>query len=307
MTRYSYISQGDERDCGVAALAMILKHYGSKYSLAYLRELAQTSREGTSALGLIEAAKQLGMKTKAIRADMQLFDEEELVYPFIVYVVKNESLQHYYTIFGQKNGQLIIGDPDPSRKMVTMKREDFVKEWTAVALFFEPNEDYTVHKEKIPGLLSFVPILFKKKDLIATIVTLSFVVTIINVAGSYYLQAMLDSLIPRAAYSVLSIISMGLCVAYIGQQILSFFKDYFLSKLSNYLSAEVILPYIKHVLSLPMSFFTSRRTGEITSRFGDASTIIDALASTILSLFLDVTIVLTLALALFIQNHQLFG
>ena len=50
MSKYPYISQVDQRDCGVAALAMILKHYGSSYSLAYLRELAQTSREGTSAL-----------------------------------------------------------------------------------------------------------------------------------------------------------------------------------------------------------------------------------------------------------------
>ena len=53
MSKYPYISQIDQRDCGVAALAMILKHYGSSYSLAYLRELAQTSREGTSALGLV--------------------------------------------------------------------------------------------------------------------------------------------------------------------------------------------------------------------------------------------------------------
>ena len=45
MSKYPYISQVDQRDCGVAALAMILKHHGSSYSLAYLRELAQTSRE----------------------------------------------------------------------------------------------------------------------------------------------------------------------------------------------------------------------------------------------------------------------
>lgn len=44
MSKYPYISQVDQRDCGVAALAMILKHYGSSYSLAYLRELAQTSK-----------------------------------------------------------------------------------------------------------------------------------------------------------------------------------------------------------------------------------------------------------------------
>ena len=54
MSKYPYISQVDQRDCGVAALAMILKHYGSSYSLAYLQELAQTSREGTSALGLVK-------------------------------------------------------------------------------------------------------------------------------------------------------------------------------------------------------------------------------------------------------------
>ena len=76
MSKYPYISQVDQRDCGVAALAMILKHYGSSYSLAYLRELAQTSREGTSALGLVEAAKQLGLETQAIRADLDLFKQE---------------------------------------------------------------------------------------------------------------------------------------------------------------------------------------------------------------------------------------
>ena len=87
MSKYPYISQVDQRDCGVAALAMILKHYGSSYSLAYLRELAQTSREGTSALGLVEAAKQLGLETQAIRADLDLFKQENLSYPFIAHVV----------------------------------------------------------------------------------------------------------------------------------------------------------------------------------------------------------------------------
>ena len=70
MPKCPYISQVVQRDCGVAALAMILKNYGSSYSLAYLRELAQTSREGTS---LVEAGKQLGFETQAIRADLDLF------------------------------------------------------------------------------------------------------------------------------------------------------------------------------------------------------------------------------------------
>ena len=55
-----------------------------------------------------------------------------------------------------------------------------------------------------------------------------------------------------------------------------------------------------------MSFFATRRTGEITSRFTDANSIIDALASTILSLFLDVSIVFIVGSVLVLQNIQLF-
>ena len=108
MSKYPYISQVDQRDCGVAALAMILKHYGSSYSLAYLRELAQTSREGTSALGLVKAAKQLGLETQAIRADLDLFKQENLSYPFIVHVVKEGGLQHYIRCLVKSRGSLLL-------------------------------------------------------------------------------------------------------------------------------------------------------------------------------------------------------
>lgn len=52
--------------------------------------------------------------------------------------------------------------------------------------------------------------------------------------------------------------------------------------------------------------FATRRTGEIVSRFTDANSIIDALASTILSIFLDVSIVLIISIVLFSQNIYLF-
>ncbi len=71
MTKYPYVAQVDMRDCGVAALAMVLKHYGSIKSLdRRLRDLAKTNYQGTTALGNIEAAKALLFETKAIKADM---------------------------------------------------------------------------------------------------------------------------------------------------------------------------------------------------------------------------------------------
>ena len=50
--KHTFVPQIDARDCGVAALASIAKFYGSDFSLAHLRELAKTNKEGTLLLAL---------------------------------------------------------------------------------------------------------------------------------------------------------------------------------------------------------------------------------------------------------------
>lgn len=169
-----------------------------------------------------------------------------------------------------------------------------------------PSPNYKPHREKKQGLLSFLPILFKQRGLIANIVLATLLVTLINIVGSYYLQSIIDSYVPDQMRSTLGIISIGLVIVYILQQILSYAQEYLLLVLGQRLSIDVILSYIKHVFHLPMSFFATRRTGEIVSRFTDANSIIDALASTILSIFLDVSTVLIISLVLFSQNMTLF-
>lgn len=302
----SFVPQIDARDCGVAALASIAKWYGSDYSLAHLRELAKTNKEGTTALGIIKAAQEIGLETRAVQADMSLFEMKEVTYPFIVHVNKEGKLQHYYVVYRSKKDSLIIGDPDPAINITKMTKERFCSEWTGVAIFLAPEPGYKPHKDKKNGLFDLLPLIFKQQSLILYIVSASLLVTIINIVGSYYLQGILDEYIPNKMRSTLGIISIGLIVTYILQQMISFSRDYLLTVLSQRLSIDVILSYIRHIFELPMSFFSTRRTGEVISRFTDANSIIDALASTILSLFLDVSILMIVGSVLLVQNANLF-
>lgn len=144
----TFVPQIDARDCGVAALASIAKFYGSNYSLAHLRELAKTNKEGTTALGIVNAAKQMNFETRAIQADMSLFEMESIPYPFIVHVNKEGKLQHYYVVYQNKKDHLIIGDPDPTVKVTKMTKERFASEWTGVAIFLAPAPSYKPHKDK---------------------------------------------------------------------------------------------------------------------------------------------------------------
>ena len=301
-----YRPQMDQMDCGAASLAMVFGYFGSYYSLASLRELAKTTTNGTTALGLVKVAEELGFETQAIQADMSLFDSPNLIFPFVVHVLKDKELFHYYVVTGMDKQNIHIADPDPEVRLTKLSRERFEEEWTGTTIFVAPSPNYQPHKDKNQSLTSFLPILINQKGLITNIILATVLVTFINIVGSYYLQSIIDTYVPNQTSSTLSIISICLVIVYALQQILSFAQDYLLIILGQRLSIDVILSYIKHIFNLPMSFFATRRTGEIVSRFTDANSIIDALASTTISIFLDISMMLIISIILFLQNSNLF-
>ena len=107
------------------------------------------------------------------------------------------------------------------------------------------------------------------------------------------------------ANGILPIIASGLLVVYIFNSMFVYIRDFLLIILGQRLSVEIILGYIRHIFELPMGFFVTRKTGDIVSRFNDANKIVDALASAVISIFLDVGIVLVMGGILAIQNKLL--
>ncbi len=305
MLNKDYIPQIDESDCGAACLAMILKHYNSDVSIAYIRNLAHTNTEGTTALGLVKTAEKLNFETKAIKADMSLFNGENIPLPCIVHVVKNGVL-HYYVVLKVKNNYLVIADPDPRVKVTKMNKSEFAKQWSGIAIFMVPRPNYSPIKQSKHTLLSFLPRLFKQRKLIINIILAALMITIISIVGSYFLQTVIDTYIPNDMHNTLIIIALGLFVFYVFQALFTYAQNFLLTIFGQRFSIEIILGYIRHIFTLPMDFFATRRTGEITSRFNDASKIIDALASVVVSMLLDLAIVIIMGIILAIQNATLF-
>ncbi|UQS82806.1 peptide cleavage/export ABC transporter [Bombilactobacillus folatiphilus] len=302
-----YTPQVDEQDCGVAALAMILKNYGSRVSLAQLRMYTKTTTAGTTAFGIKKAAEQFHLDVQAVQADLALFQTKQVPYPFIAHVVKKGNLEHYYVVLKANKHHIAIADPNSAVKIVKMDYQQFAQEWTGVALFFQPTADYhPVQNQQRESLLQFIPVIFKQKRLLAKIILAALIVTIISILGSYFVQSLIDTYIPQQLVNTLSIIAIGLLVAYVFQAVFSYIQNCLLAVLGQHLSVDILLDYVRHLFELPMSFFATRKTGDVISRFNDASKITDALASSIISIGLDLTIVLLTGVVLTIQNRLLF-
>ncbi|MER2130800.1 MAG: peptide cleavage/export ABC transporter [Carnobacterium inhibens] len=304
MVNITLIKQQDEKDCGVACLAMILKHYKTEIPIHKLREFSGTDLEGTSAFGLKKCVEKLNFECQAIQADDELWQEKDVPYPLIAHIILDNAYTHYVVIYGVKNNKLLIADPANGKIQKTIKQ--FSKEWTGVLLLMKPSSNYQPIKEEVAGLTSFLPILWQQKSLIFHIIIASLFITLFGIVSSYYFQGILDFFIPNQARSTLNIISIGLILVYLFRILFEYIHNYLLVILGQRMSIIVMLSYFKHVLRLPMNFFSTRKSGEIISRFLDANKIIDALASATLSVFLDIGIVFLVGITLAIQNGTLF-
>ncbi|KRN20845.1 ABC superfamily ATP binding cassette transporter [Pediococcus claussenii] len=303
-----YVQQLDEADCGAAVLAMIFKNYKSNISIASIRDVAQTDKDGTTALGLVKAAEHLDFETQAVQADMSLFKmkKSEVPLPFIAHVDKDNGMLHYVVVFEIHKNYLLVADPDPVDKIKKMSYADFEKIWTGVTIFMAPAPEYKPTKDNKDSLWSLAGLIFKQKSLVTTIILAATLSTLISIGGSFFLQQLIDTYIPDGMVGTLSIVALGLLVAYVFHGIFGYVEGYLSTVLGQRLSIDLLLSYIKHLFEVPMSFFGTRKTGEITSRFEDASNIIDTLASTAISTFLNVGTILLVGITLAIISVKLF-
>lgn len=304
LRRYKYVKQQDLKDCGPACIATVLKQYNSKVKLSKIREVSGTSDTGTNALGIVKGLEYFNFNVKAIKADVNIFKEKDLPYPAIAHVIKDKMLLHYIVILEVGKKHLTIADPNDGIKKVSF--EEFQEIWTGVIVFATPNESYEALKISDDPLTSILKILFKDKRLITHIVLASLLAIIIGIVTSFYFQTLIDTLIPQGAEKTLHIISIALVISYIFQAFFEYIKNYMLTVLGNRMSIKVMLGYYQHVMKLPLSFFSTRKSGEIVSRFMDASKVINALSSVVLTSIIDVSMVFFVGIVLYFQNQTLF-
>ncbi|MBF2529387.1 peptide cleavage/export ABC transporter [Listeria seeligeri] len=304
MKLFTHIQQQDEKDCGVACMAMILNHYKTEIPIHKLRDFSGTDLEGTSAFGLKKTFEKLFFDCPAIQADNDVWKEKELPLPLIAHILIENSYMHYVVVYKIKGKTLFIDDPAKGKIKKTI--EEFAKEWTGILLLPTPKDAYVPSKEKVARISSFLPVVWQQKGLVFHIIVASIFITFFGIGSSYYFQGILDYFIPNYARSTLNIVSVGLIVVYLFRVMFEYSRNYLLVILGQRMSMVVMLQYFKHILSLPMNFFATRKSGEIISRFLDANKIIDALASATLSVFLDIGMVLIVGITLAVQNGTLF-
>lgn len=302
--RYQCIKQHDYTDCGAACLATIAKQYGLDLPISRIREIAGTDKQGTNVYGLIKAAEQLGFSAKGVKGNQEAFFSE-FPLPAIAHVIVNENLLHYVVIHKISKNQIIIADP--AKGIVKYTPEEFFELWTGVLVLLMPEVKFEKRNEKQGTFSRFLKLLFPQKKLLLHIFIASLLLTIFGIIASFYFQFIMDDVVENSLKRSLLIVSIGVILLYVFKSILEFFRNHLMLYLSQKLDIPLNLGYYNHVMELPMSFFGTRRSGEIISRFADAAKIREAVSGATLTIMIDTLMAIVGGVVLFRQNRFLFG
>jgi len=318
--RYYCIKQHDITDCGAACLATISKQYGLKLPIAQIREIAGTDTRGTNVYGIVKAAEALGFSAKAVKGDKEAF-LSPFPLPCIAHMVVDGNLLHYVVIHKITKKQVIIADPSAGIVKLThaeffgeekdgkpLREDDVPKyQWSGVLIFVVPGVTFEKGDKTIGIFRRFFHLLLPQKKLIVHVFVASVISVLLGILGAFYFRILLDEVLPAGLNNTLHIISIGVILLKFFQILLNSFRSHLLLYLSQKLDIALLLSYYRHVLSLPMDFFGTRKVGEIVARFNDAIHVREAISGATLTIMIDTVMVIAGGIILFNQNAYMFG
>ena len=334
--RYTYVRQHDTTDCAAACLAMVCLHYKKEITITRLRDMMGTDLKGTNLVGLQKAANELGFTTAAVRVDRENF-LSDFSLPCIAQVITDQGLAHFVVVFkkttlrddgerrkhmldeaervkeaeekGKKHkckDYVIIGDPATELKKISL--DEFYKNFTGVLLLLNPTSEFKGGKIEKGGMMKrYINLLLPQKKLFFYAILSSIITTILGIASSMFNKILMDEVLPYGLNNLLVTLILVFSVVSITSTLIGFVRQWVLIHLSIKIDIPLMLGYFGHIFNLPMKFFATRKTGDITTRYSDANTIKSIFTSIALSLIMDISMAIITGIILFRMNAMLFS
>lgn len=301
--RYACVKQNDQSDCGPACLAAIAMHYKCPMSLQQMRDLAGTDRIGTNLLGMVQAAERLGFLAKAVKGTFDILPKAPL--PAIAHVRTKEGLGHFVVLHRVSEQSVVVADP--ARGVVKLSAEEFQTVWTGYLILLTtddagPRRIGDVPKAPLRRLLS---LLTCHTGVLVEAMFCAILMTILGLSTSYFIQHLVDSVLVRGETRLLNALAIGMVLIVLFRTMFSTLRQILLIHIGRKVDLGLISGYMRHILALPMSFFETRRVGEILSRVHDASKVREAISGTATTATVDGVLVVLMVAVLWMQDTQL--
>lgn len=342
MPNFPHYLQPDSKDCGPTCLKIIAKYYGKNLSLQQLRNLSETTREGSNLLTLSDAAEKIGFKTLGVKISLEKLLEAPL--PCILhwnknhYVVlspltpKGEILDRLKKLFSnKKKSKEVRNSPfggrgaivsDPSYGLIEYNQEEFLKYWIGnnataqteegiallvepTAQFYEQEEDKDTKSNYGFGLLANY--VYKYKSFVVQLAIGLLAGSMLQLIFPFLTQSVVDVGIQNQNMHFIYIVLLAQLFFFFGRTFIDMLRSWILLHLSTRINISLISDFFTKLMNLPIAFFDVKMTGDIMQRINDHHRIEKLLTSSSLNTLFSVFNIFIMGGVLAYYNLKIFG
>ncbi len=290
-------------DCGPTCLRIITKYFGKNFSAEYLRLITLQSRVGVSFHDLISASQELGFEALAVETDFEKL-MSEAPKPCILHWKK----EHFVVLLPQeKEGEILIADPEYGK--VLLSEDEFKSNWlqnneTGKALLLQPTQNfYDKKEERVQEGFGFLFSYLKphKRSLIVLVFTL-LLTSIITLAFPFLTQNLVDKGINSKDKNLVLMIIAAQIFLFSGNSMMELIRSWIMLKVNTKVNIKLISDFIEKLIQLPVSYFESKKLGDIQQRILDHQRINSFLSTNTLSILFSFLNLIVFSVVLGIYN-----
>jgi ATP-binding cassette subfamily C protein len=291
------VLQMESVECGAAALAIILSHYGRVVPLAALRRDCNVSRDGSRVSNILQAARCYGLTAKAFKRDLPAL--AKLPYPYIVHW----KFSHFLVVEGYKRGRVYLNDPGTGPRSIPM--EEFRRAYTGVTMEFQPGPDFQRGGHRPTVLSGLWRRLRRSLMPVSTAVFIALLLVLPGLAMPALMAAFVDKVLVEGLKDWGRPLVLGMCTATAMRAFLGSIQFRILRRLQQRLAVAETSRFVGHLLKLPASYYAQRLPGEVSSRIAFNDQVAEILSGRLATASIDVLMMVFYALVMWRVNHIL--
>ncbi len=312
MKKFPNYKQTEAKDCGPTCIKIIAKHYGKLINTQQLRTLSETTRSGSSLLGLSEAVESIGFRSLGVKLSYSKLKDATL--PCILHWNKN----HYVVLYKIKKDTVYISDP--AHGLITYTKQEFIKHWIGnnasdtteegIALLIEPTPLFyqgEFDKDQKFGFNFIFKYLLKYKKFVIQLIIGLLAGSLLQLIFPFLTQSVVDVGIKNQDINFVYLILFAQLFLFLGRASLEIIRSWILLHLSTRINISLISDFFIKLMKLPISYFDVRMTGDLLQRINDHKRIERILTTSSLTILFSMFNLVIFSLVLGYYSLQIFS
>ena len=225
------------------------------------------------------AAKNLGLKAKLSKQKT-----ERLPFIALPAVVWREDGQHF--LLAKIDGDRYLIHDLGEGKPIILNKEQFNERYSGQVILVASRASIFGQLAKF-DFTWFIPAVIKYRRIFLEVLGVSVIIQLFALITPMFFQVVMDKVLVHRGFSTLDVITIALLVVTIFDVILGGLRTYIFAHTTSRIDVELGARLFRHLLSLPIAYFESRRVGDTVARVRELEQIRNFLTGQALTSVLD--------------------